>query len=105
MPDNESMGLRLKRQRRQLKLSRSRMAEETGITVDRLARLEAGKGLLYPAEIVPLLRGYSLLLEDWLPIKPDSGVLPAPLWLLTDGERQALARFVETLVAGRAAPA
>lgn len=102
MTSNAELGFRLKGQRVELGITRLEMERITGIGRNRLARLERGEGTLTPADILPLLQGYQLRLADWLAMEPNVEILKAPLWLLTDGERKALIKFVNNLVSGRA---
>ncbi|WP_445362034.1 helix-turn-helix domain-containing protein (plasmid) [Microbulbifer sp. ANSA003] len=95
-------GGRLARQRRRLGLTLTRMAGQTGISTERLQRLESDKGRLSPKEIAPLLVGYDLTPDAWL--APGAGISPqlqAGLDLLSADELAAVARFVRNLTAGR----
>lgn len=100
------LGRALKVRRLQLNLSRSEMAQLTHIGRNRIARLERGEGLLHPSEMAALLSGYQTSLAEWI----GGGVLdratPQQLegvLLLSDREFEAVARFVQRLVQGRAA--
>ncbi|WP_444891794.1 helix-turn-helix domain-containing protein (plasmid) [Microbulbifer sp. TRSA001] len=95
-------GRRLARQRRRRRLSLVRMSVLTGISPERLQRLERDGGRLSPLEIAPLLEGYDLTPDAWL--SPGAGIAPqlqAGLDLLNADELAAVVRFVRNLTAGR----
>lgn len=100
-----SLGERLRWRRLQLGLTRAQVAQQTGISVERQVRLEADRGKLAPAELLPLLAATRLAPGEWLQ-PAGARVLLGPylqrrLELLHDAEIAALERFVLNLTAGR----
>ncbi|WHI51660.1 helix-turn-helix transcriptional regulator [Microbulbifer sp. MLAF003] len=104
-----SPGLRLAQQRRALGLSLVKMAAISGITAERLQRIERGNGRLAPGELLPLLGGYNLSPNSWLvgmEKVPLLGIEASPqfqqhLSLLDLDEMQAVEKFVFNITAGR----
>ncbi|WP_444919336.1 helix-turn-helix domain-containing protein (plasmid) [Microbulbifer sp. CnH-101-G] len=95
------------RRRRGLGLTLTRMAATTGISAERLQRLESDSGRLSPEELAPLLNGYDLSPNAWIlgqctVLDRISPQLQAGLSLLTADEVAAVGRLVRNLTAGRA---
>ncbi|WP_444905300.1 helix-turn-helix domain-containing protein (plasmid) [Microbulbifer sp. DLAB2-AF] len=109
LPDNWpqlSLGRRLARRRRGLGYTLTRMAGVTGISAERLQRLESDGGRLAPVEIAPLMAGYDLTTNAWLVgqctvLDRISPQFRAGLSLLTADEVAAVGRLVRNLTAGR----
>lgn len=101
-----SPGQRLAWRRKMLGITQARMAAAVGMSLDRLQRLEWDRGKLAPAELLPLLAGYRLAPGVWLAGRREQGApldpqLAARIGLLSEGEQQALADFVQRLTEGR----
>ncbi|QFT56613.1 hypothetical protein FIU95_18860 [Microbulbifer sp. THAF38] len=101
--------MRLVQRRRTLGFSLVKMSAITGISAERLQRLETGGGRLAPAELLPLLGGYNLSPNSWLvgtERVPLLGIVASPqfqqrLALLDEEEVAALEKFVLNITAGR----
>lgn len=101
-------GQRLRWARKARQLTQARVAAATGISAERLQRLERDTGKLAPREALALLRALDLPPASWLlgaPALRPAGVSPRLLErldLLSAGELRALQQFVVNLTEGRA---
>ena len=114
LPENwpgMTLGQRLAWRRKSLRTTQARMAAATGLSLDRLQRLEWDRGILAPAEIAPLLQGYDLTPGQWLlglrddhhllQVAHTSPHLAARIALLFPEEVAAIDHFVVNLTEGR----